>query len=293
LNVTASEPRDLPVLSDGEFTQFQRLIYREAGIALSPAKHSLVAARLARRVRDLSLPTFGAYYRRVVSGIGDELTWMLNAITTNETHFFRESAQFDLLRDHCCAEWQADAGRGARPRRARIWSAACSTGEEPYSIAMALQDRLGADGWDFEITASDLSTAVLAKARAGVWPVDKLRGVPTPLLKRHFLRGSGPEAGRAKISAALRAMVDFRRINLRDEQYPVTGAFDAIFCRNVLIYFDAASRAHVIAKLVERLAPGGYLFLGHAESLIGTTLPLRSVMPAVYKLQAGAERRAP
>lgn len=277
---------ELPVLSDGEFTQFQRLIYEQAGIALSAGKQTLVAARLARRVRDLELPSFGAYYRRIVAGDSAELTRMLDAITTNETHFFREAPQFELLADRCCAEWSAQAAAGSRRQHVRVWSAACSTGEEPYSIAMVLHDRLAVDGWGVEILASDLSTRALARAREAVWPVEKLGGVPPATLRRHFLRGTGPEAGRAKVSASAAGLVEFRHINLRDDEYPVSGAFDAIFCRNALIYFDAASRAHVVSRLVARLAPGGYLFLGHAESLIGTSHPLRSVMPAVYQLSA-------
>jgi chemotaxis protein methyltransferase CheR len=284
---TVSAPRsELPVLSDGEFAQFQRLIYQEAGIALSSGKQTLVAARLARRVRDLALPSFGAYYRRIVAGDSAELTRMLDAITTNETHFFREAPQFDLLADRCCSEWSAQAAEGSRSRQVRVWSAACSTGEEPYSIAMVLHDRLAVDGWDIEIVASDLSTRALARAREAVWPVEKLGGVPPAALRRHFLRGTGPEAGRAKVSASASGLVAFKHINLSEDEYAVTGAFDAIFCRNALIYFDATSRAHVITRLIARLAPGGYLFLGHAESLIGTSHPLRSVMPAVYQLSA-------
>ena len=296
--MTASYPgfepwREFPTLSIAEYAQFQRLIYAEAGIALSAAKLTFVATRLAPRVRDLGLPTFGAYYRRIVGGDVDELGRMLDAIAINETQFFREELQFDLLARECCGEWSAHAAAGARPRRLRVWSAACSTGEEPYSIAMVLHDRLATAGWDIEIIASDLSTSALDRARAGVWSVGKLDRVPTPFMKRHFLRGEGPQAGRAKIGPAASGMIDFQRINLRDDRYPVTGSFDAIFCRNALIYFDAASRAHVIERLISHLAPGGFLFLGHAESLIGTSYPLRSVMPAVYRLSAMAAAGAP
>ena len=276
--------RKLPELSEREFGQFQRLIYAKAGIRLPDDKRTLVVARLARRMRELALPSFGAYYRRVVAGVDDELTRMLDAITTNETQFFREARQFELLAADCCGEWSAQADAGTRPRRLRVWSAACSTGEEPYSIAAVLHDKLSTDGWKLEIVASDLCTTALARAREGVWPVTRVETVPKPLLKRYFLRGVGPETGRAKIDPAIRALVDFRQINLSDDRYPLTGTFDAVFCRNALIYFDAASRAHVVSRLIERLAPGGFLFLGHAESLVGTAHRLRSVMPAVYQL---------
>lgn len=286
-------PQKLPVLSDREFAQFQRLIYSEAGIRLSDDKRTLVSARLARRVRELALPTFGAYYRRVAGGDDGELTRMLDAITTNETHFFREPLQFALLADGCCSEWSAQAAAGARPRTLRVWSAACSSGEEPYSMAMVLHDRLAMAGWGVEIVASDLCTTALARARDGVWPVERLSAVPQPYLKRYFLRGVASEEGRAKIGPVVRSLVDFCHINLSDDSYPVAGSFDAIFCRNALIYFDAVSRAHVLDRLVARLAPGGFLFLGHAESLIGTTHRMRSVMPAVYRLPSRADARTP
>ena len=160
-------------------------------------------------------------------------------------------------------------------------------------MAMVLHDRLATEGWDVEIVASDLCTTALAQAREGIWPVERVATVPKPFLKRYFQRGVGPEDGRAKIGPTVRALVDFRHINLSEERYPLAGSFDAIFCRNALIYFDAASRAHVLGRLIERLAPGGFLFLGHAESLIGTTHRLRTVMPAVYRLPSAAGARAP
>jgi chemotaxis protein methyltransferase CheR len=286
-------PRELPVLTDGEFAQFQRLIYAEAGIRLSADKRTLVSARLARRMRELALPTFGAYYRRIVAGADDELTRLLDAITTNETHFFREARQFDLLANDCCGEWRARAATGARPRQLRAWSAACSTGEEPYSMAMVLHDRLASEGWTVEIIASDLCTTALARAREGVWPVERLAAVPKQYLRRYFRRGMAAEAGRAKVGPVVRSLVEFCHINLSDDDYPLAGSFDAIFCRNALIYFDVASRAHVLQRLIARLAPGGFLFLGHAESLIGTTYRLRSVMPAVYRLPANAGAHTP
>ena len=293
--MTAADVRAqrLPVLSDREFAQFQRLIYAKTGIRLSDDKCTLVSARLARRVRELAVPTFGAYYRRIVAGDAAELTRMLDAITTNETHFFREPLQFDLFADACCGEWRALAESGERPRQLRVWSAACSTGEEPYSIAMILQDRLAREGWSVQVVASDLSTAALARARDGVWPVTRLAAVPRPYLKRYFLRGVGPEAGKAKVGPLVRSTVDFCHVNLSDDAYPLAGSFDAIFCRNALIYFDTASRAHVLDRLIQRLSPGGFLFLGHAESLLGTGHRLRSVMPAVYRLPPAARTRRP
>ena len=273
----------LPVLTDREFTLFQQLIHREAGIWLADIKRALLVGRLARRMRELGMESFEAYYDRVADEPA-ELVRMLDAICTNETHFFREPAQFDLLRDRLCPAWERDAERGARPRRLRVWSAACSTGEEPYTLAMLLHDRLALAGWDIEIIASDLSTKVLAQARAGVFRMDRIATIPKPYLQRYLLRGIGPEAGRARVGPLLRDMVRFARINLREPQYPVTGAFDMIFCRNVLIYFDQPSRREVLSRLLGHLEPGGFLFLGHAESLTGLSDRARTVMPAVYQV---------
>lgn len=280
--ITVRPEREPAPLSTEEFAQFQRLILREAGIYLSDAKRALLVGRLIRRVRELDLPTFGAYYARIARGDAPELVRLLDAIATNETHFFREPRQFDLLEGRVCGEWLADAAAGRRARRVRVWSAACSTGEEPYSIAMVLLDRLG-DDWEIEIVASDLSTRVLERAARAVWPIARAVEVPDHYRRRYMLRGVGPEAGNCRAGKAVRVPVRFARINLNDVEYPVTGMFDAIFCRNVLIYFDPPSRHDVIDRLTRRLVPGGYLFLGHAESAARGTAELTTVMPAVYR----------
>jgi chemotaxis protein methyltransferase CheR len=276
---TGNEPASLTAQ---EFALFQRLILREAGIFLADAKRALLVGRLIRRVRELELPTFGAYYARIAGGDTAELVRLLDAIATNETHFFREPRQFDLLEGGVCNEWLADAAAGRRARRVRVWSAACSTGEEPYSIAMVLLERLGAD-WEIEIAASDLSTKVLERAAQGVWPIERADEIPENYRRRFMLRGVGPEEGNCRAGKAVRAPVRFERINLNDSEYPLSGMFDAIFCRNVLIYFDPPSRAQVIDRLTRRLVPGGYLFLGHAESAARAGADLVAVMPAVYR----------
>ncbi|HKC49031.1 MAG TPA: protein-glutamate O-methyltransferase CheR [Gemmatimonadales bacterium] len=281
---SANEPASL---TEQEFTLFQRLILREAGIYLSEAKRALLVGRLIRRVRELELPTFGAYYARIAGGDAQELVRLLDAIATNETHFFREPKQFELLEDRVCSEWLVEAAAGRRARRVRVWSAACSTGEEPYSIAMVLLDRLGED-WDVEIVASDLSTKVLDRAAQAVFPMGRADEIPEHYRRRYMLRGIGPEEGNCRAGKAARTPVRFERINLNDDEYPVTGMFDAIFCRNVLIYFDPPSRVRVIERLTRRLVPGGYLFLGHAESAARTATDLRPVMPAVYQRRAVA-----
>jgi chemotaxis protein methyltransferase CheR len=276
-------------VSDREFALFQALIHREAGIFLAPGKKSLLEGRLSRRVRALGLNSFGAYYRRVVDGDRGELVHLLDCICTNETHFFREPQHFDFLEKHVFPEWITQAASGLRARRIRAWSAACSTGEEPYSLAMVLWAAFPpASGWAIEILGTDLSTRALERARAGVWPLEKTREIPPRFLKPCMLRGTRSQAGKVKVSQEIRSIVKLVRLNLRDDAYPVTGLFDVIFCRNVLIYFDAELRLRVIHRMLNYLAPTGYLFLGHAETLNGLADRVRSVIPTVY-VHAGQE----
>jgi len=284
----------VPGLTDAEFVQFQRLIHQRAGIVLSDSKRALLVGRLARRMRELGLSSFSAYYAAVQAGGQAEMTRLLDAICTNETHFFREGAQFDLLRDRVCGEWLGDEEAGRRARTVKVWSAACSTGEEPHSIAMVLEDRLGRLGWGIDILATDLSTKVLDQASAGVWRLDKATPIPEHYLKSYMLKGVGPEAGKVKAGAAIRSRIRFAQVNLRetDSGWPVRERFDTIFVRNVLIYFDAPTRHDVLRRLVGHLNPGGYLFLGHAEGMAGAALPLKSVMPAVYRLANATAGRA-
>ena len=216
---------------------------------------------------------------------------MLDPVSTNETHFFREPRQFEFLENRVFAEWHAEAAAGLKPKRLRLWSAGCSSGEEPYSIAMLLLDHFPRhDGWELEIIATDLSTRILDKAQAALWPVVKAQEIPEKYLKQFMLRGTGSQDGKMKAGAEIRSLIQFERLNLNDERYPVTGRFDAIFCRNVLIYFDTPSRTRVIERLIDRLAPSGYLFVGHAESLSGITDRARHVMPTIYRLSADEPR---
>ncbi|MFZ5723459.1 MAG: CheR family methyltransferase [Pseudomonadota bacterium] len=293
--VVHSPPVAFAPISDKEFAQFQKLIYDEAGIFLAPAKKALLTGRLGRRLRELGFARYEEYFHHVIADrSGGEMILLLDAIATNETQFFREPRQFDYLEQVVYPDWEQAAAAGRRQRSIRIWSAACSTGEEPYSLAMSLLARFSADaGWDLDILATDISTRVLERARAGIWPIARAGQIPETLLKRYMLRGTGAHEGQMKAGAAVRVPLRFERINLNDASYPVAGRLDAIFCRNVLIYFDRDSRARVIARLLDLLAPGGYLFLGHAESLNGLSDRVRTVAPAVYRLLpfAAEERR--
>jgi chemotaxis protein methyltransferase CheR len=275
-------PAAARALTVREFRLFQGLIQREAGIHLSDAKKVLVEGRLARRLRDLGLD-FGAYYGLVESD-SQERVRMLDCICTNETHFFREPRQFEFLESQVFPEWRARAEAGERSRRVRVWSAGCSTGEEPYSVAMAfLASFPPSSGWEIEIVATDLSTRVLERAQAAVWAIDKAKEIPGGYLKAFMLRGTGPEEGRMKAGPLVRSRVRFHRLNLNAEPFTFAGRFDLVFCRNVLIYFDAASKARVVGRLLDRLDPQGYLLLGHAETVTGLNVRTRSVGPTVYR----------
>jgi len=270
----------LPV-SDRDFRSLTRLIYSEAGIHLGPAKKALLAGRLSRRVRDLGLQSFGAYHEYVQEH-PEEWVPLLDRITTNETHFFREPRQFEFVDRQLVPQLRAAADAGQRPRRLRAWSAGCSSGEEPFSLAMLLVDRLVPAGWDVEIVATDVSTRVLSQAELATWPIARAREIPERYLKRYMLRGVRGQEGRIRASDELRSVMRFERLNLAAQRYPLAGTFDLIFCRNVLIYFDQASKDQVLRRLLERLVPGGHFFLGHAETLGPTAVPMRSVCPNVY-----------
>ena len=273
-------PQALAV-SDREFQRFQALIHQEAGIWLAPVKKALLVGRLARRLRDLGMPSYTAYYERVLEDEAERIR-MLDAICTNETHFFREPKHFDFLTERVFPAWRAEADAGKRARRVRIWSAACSTGEEPYTLAMVLLSAFPA-GWDLEILASDLSTKVLDRAAAGLWPLEKSKEIPDAYLKAFMLRGFGAQEGLMRAGPEIRALVKFTRVNLVGDAWPGGPPFDLVFCRNVLIYFERQAKISVVERLLERLDPSGFLFLGHAESLGGFTVKARAALPTVYQ----------
>jgi len=276
-------------ITDKEFSLFQALIHREAGIHLAPAKKELLMGRLGRRLRELGLKAYGAYYEYVMEAGREELVRLLDAISTNETSFFREPRQFEFLTQRVFPEWKSSQ---AGARRIRVWSAGCATGEEPYSLAMILWDHLPpAAGWDIQIRATDLSTRALERARAGIWTLEKAEDIPPRYLKEFMLKGRGSQGRMMKAGPKLQSIIEFERLNLNAETYPAMGLFDLIFCRNVLMYFSAESRARVVERLLNHLVPAGYLFLGHAETLNGVTERVRSVMPTVY-MRVEAQRSA-
>lgn len=270
-------------LSEADFLRFQQLIEEETGIHLSDAKRPLLIARLAKRVRQLGMTTFGQYFERVVSNVDPlERVRMYDAISTNETRFFREPRHFELLTTDLFPRWKREAAQGKRAKSIRIWCAGCSTGEEPYSLAMSLLESFDADEWDLRIDATDLSTRVLEIARQGVWPARKTVDIPHPLLRRYMLRGTKSQEGLVKAGEALRRIIRFGRLNLKDDPYPMAADYDLVFCRNVLIYFSHVQRTRVVRNLLSHLTPGGYFFIGHAETLAGIAEGPRTVIPTVY-----------
>jgi len=278
--------RDRSSVSPALFGKFQHLIYQESGIWLGEHKHALLTGRLAKRLRLLGLDSMQEYFQLVTQPDQQhERAVMIDCITTNQTHFFREPRHFDFLAQQVFPRWQREASSGARVQHLRLWSAGCSTGEEPYSLAMLLLKHFPAEqGWELEVLATDICTRVLERARGAVYPIEKAKEIPPEFLRVYMLKGRGEKKGVMKVNPDLHRIVRFARVNLHADSYPILGAFDLIFCRNVLIYFDQKSKEKVIAGVLQHLSPSGLLVVGHSEHL-GTVSPhLRSVAPNVYSI---------
>jgi chemotaxis protein methyltransferase CheR len=280
------EMNDRSALAPALFSKFQQLIYREAGIWLATHKHALLAGRLARRLRLLGLKNMQEYYQLVtLPDQQHERAVMIDCITTNETHFFREPRHFDYLERQVFPRWQQEVAARERPMRMRVWSAGCSSGEEPYSLAMLLLKNFPeSKGWDIEVLGTDISTRVLEKARAATYPVEKSKDIPSEHLRAYMLKGRGDHKGVMKVSPELHRVVRFARVNLHADSYPILGSFDLIFCRNVLIYFDQESKIKVIGGILRHLSPSGLLFVGHSEHLGAIAPSLRTVAPTIHAM---------
>jgi len=259
-------------LSEAEFGEFQRMIFDVAGIHMAASKRTMVAGRLAKRLKALQLASYAEYWQYLRRDPVEKQT-AVDLLTTNETYFFREPRHFDFLRNTILPGH-------SRQQPFRLWSAACSSGEEPYTAAMVLAQVLGKAGWD--ILASDISTQVLAQARTGRYPMARAEKIPQELLKNYCLRGVGAAEGAFMVEPSIRSRVDFRQINL-NIKLPEVGSFDVIFLRNVMIYFNTETKQQIVARLVARLKPGGYLIIGHSETLNGFQNGLKAVMPSVYR----------
>ena len=269
-------------LSARDFTRLCAFIYSEAGICLGPEKKTMLEGRLKRRLRELNIDSYKHYCEYLLGqdGLREETVPFLDVVTTNKTDFFREAGNFDYLTQRALPELTARAG--VRPLL--VWSAGCSSGEEPYTLAMLLSEYAETHpGFRFRILATDISTHVLSKAELGIYTTDSIEPVPPALRRKYLLRSRERNAEQVRIVPELRRLVEFRRLNLMDADYGVGQKADAIFCRNVIIYFDRTTQEKILRKLSHCLVGGGFLFVGHSETLHEMDLPLEPLGPALYR----------
>ncbi|WP_166937055.1 CheR family methyltransferase [Rhizomicrobium electricum] len=267
-------------LSEKNFRKLCTFVYSVCGIKLTEKKRSMVDGRLRRRMRALDIADINDYCDFLLGGSAaaePEVPYFIDAVTTNKTDFFREPAHYVFMQEHVMPAWAAEGRRGAK-----IWSAACSTGAEAYTTAMVVDDFFHGR-FDYSILATDVSTDVLQKGYAGLFPRTMIDPIPEEFRKRYVLVPKNPARNEILISSALRSKVSFHRLNLMDDRYPFDRDHDIIFLRNVLIYFDRPTQDCVLAKLCDHLRPGGYLFLGHSESLAGAKLPLQMVANTIFR----------
>lgn len=268
-------------ITEKEFQLFKDIIYRQTGINMSEKKRNLIVARLSKRLRALNLNNFSEYYKYLSENLntGDEIINLINRITTNKTDFFRESHHFDFLLNEIFPALIRD-GYTRRERRLRIWSAGCSSGEEPYSIAMTVCEAFKEErGWDIKILATDLDTEVLMKASRGAYPSQAVSPVPIGYLSKYFER----TAQGYEVDQKVRSMVTFRKLNLMEPSFPMKRSFDIIFCRNVMIYFDDETKRTLLRKFYNHLNDGGFMFVGHSESLMYMKDIFRFLKHTVYQ----------
>ncbi|HJS03309.1 MAG TPA: CheR family methyltransferase [Variovorax sp.] len=265
--------------TDHDFAKIRTLIHRRAGIALGEQKRQMVYSRLSRRLRELRMPEFSRYLDMLESSHdGEEWQAFINSLTTNLTSFFREAHHFPVLAEH--------AKRSKQP--VTVWCAAASTGEEPYSIAITLVEALGERASTARVIATDIDTAVLAKASAGVFTLEQVKGLPAERLRRFFNKGTGANAGKVRVRPELAAMIRFERLNLLDPVWPVKEPVDAIFCRNVMIYFDKPTQKRILDRFEPLLKPGALLFAGHSENASLVSPNFKAIGQTVYEVNRKA-----
>ncbi len=272
-------------LSEAEFKRIGAYIEKNVGIKMPPEKRMMMQSRLASRLKALHLNSYREYIDYVFSGKdtdNHELIMMIDAMTTNLTEFFREPQHFDFMRSTALPGYAAQ-----KLNKIKIWSAGCSTGQEPYTLSMVMseyirQNPLGSIR-DFSVLATDISTKVLDKAASAVYPMDAVKGVPQQIMHQYFLKGKNPANPAVRLKQDIRSHVNFMRLNFMDDEYGFRETFQIIFCRNVLIYFDKANQEKVIRQFLRYLEPNGYLFLGHSETIFGMDLPFKTVAPTVFQ----------
>jgi chemotaxis protein methyltransferase CheR len=273
------------IISDKDFQLLSGFIYSAVGIKMPPAKRTMLEGRLRKRLRALGMSSFRHYcdYLFKQGGIESERVQMIDAVTTNKTDFFREPAHFDYLCSNVLPELVNTYGLGLRSKL-RVWSAGCSTGEEPYTLAMVLSEfASGCPGFRFSILATDICTQVLEKAKLGIYDHDRVHPIPMELRKKYLLKSKDKSKDLVRVAPELRSFVTFRRLNLMDDDFGMRESMTLIFCRNVIIYFDKPTQASVLRGLCRHLMPGGYLFTGHSETLQGIELPLANAATTIYR----------
>jgi chemotaxis protein methyltransferase CheR len=271
-------------LSNHDFNQLSTFIEKEVGIQLPPSKHVMVESRLRKRLRALGLSNFPAYMARVFGATPDEgeRIHLIDALTTNKTDFFREPHHFTYLAQEALPALLAEGdGRSTRPLT--VWSAASSTGEEPFTLAMVLSEFAESQALNWQILATDISTAVLDRARRAIYTDSCAAAIPGVLKHKYLLRSRDRAQGLVRIHPRLRQKVTFQRLNLLSRHYTIPRPIDVIFCRNVFIYFNRATQAQILLRFADALRPGGFVFLGHSETTNGLTVPLVQVAPTVYR----------
>ena len=269
-------------LSPKEFTKLSEFIKTEYGIKMPEAKKQMLQSRLQKRLRSLKMNNYKDYISYLFSKEGkknDEFLHLIDVVSTNKTDFFREPLHFDFLKYEIVPQFL----QYRKNNTLNIWSAACSSGEEPYTIAITLQEMTEEyTELDYAIFATDVSNGILNKAREAVYKLEKIAGIPMEIKRKYFLKHRDPGKKIVKICPELRRRIFFQSLNLMEPYYNVKRSFDVVFCRNTLIYFDRETQQKVINKLCVRLKPGGYFFLGHSESIIGMTVPLKQIKPTIF-----------
>jgi len=270
-------------LTQEDFNRLSTFIYRESGIKMPPIKRVMLQSRLQKRLRELKINSFKEYCNYVFSkeGLNNEIIHMLDVVSTNKTDFYREPVHFDFLTSNILPEY---VNSTKHIKFIKVWSAGCSSGEEPYTIAIVLSEYLAnLPGFDFSILGTDISTLILQKAIDAVYKEDRVEGIPLEIKRKYMLRSKDNTDPTIKMNSQLRSKVRFERLNFMDDYYPINDSFDIVFCRNVLIYFDRETQEKVINKICLKIKPQGYFFLGHSESIMNMNVPLQQIKPTIFQ----------
>ncbi len=271
-------------LSDSEFAELVKIIYDKTRIQMSNHKRALVTSRISKRLRALHMNSFREYIDFVKTARDEELTNFVNAVTTNKTDFFRENKHFEYMKTAFLPEWEKNYKSG-KVKNLRIWSAACSTGDEPYTIQMTLHEYFGSryDKYDIKVLASDIDTNVLSQARIGIYKKETVDPIEDNILRKYFLRGAGDKEGLYRVKDILKKNLYFRQLNFKDEDFDIHTQFDLIFCRNVIIYFDKEFQKELFNKFYRYLKEDSLVFIGHSETLFGVSDKFKYVASNIYK----------